>query len=130
MKSTLVAWLFDLAAWLPLRALHLFGAGLGWLTYILSGEYAARLRDNLGHGWTNRTTEEFNRALRANIGEMGKSISELPWIWRRPLDKVVFSVQSVHGLEHFTAARQLGRGVIVLTPHLGSFEIVGLYVAI
>jgi KDO2-lipid IV(A) lauroyltransferase len=129
MKSTLVAWLFDLLSWLPLRVLHGFGAVLGWLTYLLSGKYAECLRENLGHEWQGKPEADFRKALRANIKEMGKSISELPWIWRRPLDEVVRSVQSVQGLEHFTAARARGRGVIVLTPHLGSFEIVGLYVA-
>lgn len=129
MKSTLVAWMFDLAAWLPLRILHRLGSALGWLTYLLSGKYAARLRENLGHAWKARSEADYLDALRANIGEMGKSISELPWIWRRPLDEVVHSVQSVHGLEHLTAARERGQGIIVLTPHLGSFEIVGQYVA-
>lgn len=134
MKSTLVAYLFDLAARLPLRILHRAGYALGWLTYSLSGKYAARLRENLGHAWKghawkDRSEADFRRALRANIAEMGKTISELPWLWRRPLDEVLRSVQSIHGLEHFTAARKRGKGIIVLTPHLGSFEVVGLYVA-
>jgi len=129
MKSTLVAWLFDLLSWLPLRILHGCGVALGWLIYVVSGKYAARLRENLGHEWQGKPEADFRRALRANIREMGKSISELPWVWRRPLDVVVRSVKSVEGLEHFTAARERGKGVIVLTPHLGSFEIVGLYVA-
>jgi len=129
MKSTLVAWLFDLVAWLPLRALHGMGAALGWLMYFLDGKYAARLRENLGYEWQGKPESDFRRVLRANIVAMGKSISELPWIWRRPLDEVVRSVQSVYGMEHFAAARERGQGLIVLTPHLGSFELVGLYLA-
>ena len=129
MKSILVTWLFDLAARLPLRLLHHFGAGLGWLMYLLDGKYAARLRENLRHEWEGRPEAEFRQALRTNIREMGKSICELPWIWRRPLDEVLHKVQSIHGLEHLTAARESGRGVIALTPHLGCFELVGLYLA-
>ena len=129
MKSTLVTWLFDLASWLPLPILHRIGSALGRLNYLLSRKYALRLRENLGYEWKGRPEVEFRHALRANAGEMGKSINELPWIWRRPLNKVLRSVSAVHGLEHLTAARERGKGIIVLTPHLGCFEMVGLYVA-
>lgn len=129
MKSTLVAWLFDLAAWLPLPILHRLGSALGWLNYLLSSKYASRLRENLGYEWKGRSEAEFRHAARANAKEMGKSICELPWIWRRPTGEVLLSMQAVHGLEYLTVARERGKGVIVLTPHLGSFEIVGLYVA-
>lgn len=129
MKSNLVVLLFDMASWLPLRVLHGFGSALGWLLYLLSRSYAARLRENLGHAWQDRPDKDYRRVLYANIREMGKSICELPWVWRRPLDRVLLGVQACHGLEHIEAAQQRGQGIIFLTPHLGCFEIVSLYLA-
>lgn len=129
MKSSLVVWLFDLAAKLPLSVLHRIGSALGWLTYSLSGKYAARLRENLGYEYMGRPEADFRKVLSANVREMGKSISELPWVWRRPLEEVLRKVQSCHGLEHLEAARQRGKGIIFLTPHLGCFEILSLYIA-
>lgn len=129
MKSTLVIWLFDLAALLPLRLLHGLGALLGRLIYRLDGTYAARLRENLSRALQDEPDEARDRVWRANIREMGKSIFELPWVWRRPLDAVLGQVRSVHGREHLEAAQQAGRGIIFLTPHLGCFEIVSLYLA-
>ena len=129
MKTTLIAWLFDLAAWLPLRILHRLGSALGWLTYLLSDKYAERLRENLKHAHPGIHEAEFQKLLRTNAEEMGKIICEMPWIWRRPLDEVSRSVRAVHGLDHLTEALKRGRGVIVLTPHLGSFELVGQYLA-
>jgi len=129
MKSFLVVWLFDLAAKLPLSVLHRIGSKLGWLTYLLSGKYAARLRENLGYEYKGRPEADFRKVLSANVREMGKSISELPWIWRRSLEEVLRKVQSCHGLDHLEAARQRGRGIIFLTPHLGCFEILSLYMA-
>lgn len=129
MKAFLLAGLFDLLAWLPLRLLHGAGAMLGWITYWASGRYAFRLRENLEKAMNGRPRVEVAGLRSTNIAQMGKAACELPWIWRRPLEQVVRSVRAVKGIEHFEAARRSGKGIIVLTPHLGCFEIVGLYVA-
>lgn len=116
-------------ALLPLWALHRLGVVLGWATYLLSGKYAARMRENLGYYNAGRHSSEFRKVLRASVAEAGKSITELPWVWRRPVAEVLGKVQHCYGREHFDNARHSGKGLIVLTPHLGCFEIIGLYVA-
>jgi KDO2-lipid IV(A) lauroyltransferase len=128
MKSKLVVWLFDMAALLPLAALHRLGKLFGMLAYRLSPAYAGHLRKNIAFAWKD-SPDRVQALLRANIGEMGKSICELPWVWRRPLEQVLSGVRTCHGLEHLEAARQRGKGIIFLTPHLGCFEIVSLYLA-
>ncbi len=110
------------------------GVMLGWITFYCSPTYAHRLRKNLVGAGLNRAGQnysatEINAILRANIAEMGKSASELPWVWCRPLHEVLRSVQACSGLEHVEAARARGQGVIILTPHLGCFEMIALYLA-
>ncbi|MDH4284264.1 MAG: lysophospholipid acyltransferase family protein [Gallionellaceae bacterium] len=129
MSSRFVVWLFDLMARLPLRILHIMGVLLGWLTYRLSGSYAARMRENLGRYNAGRHPPELRKLLRNSVAEAGKSITELPWVWRRPVSEVLGKVRQCHGREYFDEARSSGKGIIVLTPHLGCFEIIGLYVA-
>ena len=107
---------------------------LGWIIFYCSPTYAHRLRKNLVGAGLNRAGQkyyatEINAILRANIAEMGKSASELPWVWCRPLHEVLHSVQACPGLEHVEAARARGQGVIILTPHLGCFEITAQYYA-
>ena len=129
MRSSLVVGLFKLAASLPLGVLHHIGAMLSWVTYWLSASYAGRLRENLASAYPDLTKNEFRQMLQANIAETGKGGSELPWVWQRPLDQVLSKVQSCDGLEHLQAARQRGQGIIILTPHMGCFEIIGSYIA-
>ena len=129
MRSSLVVGFFKLAASLPLGVLHHIGAMLSWVTYWLSASYAGRLRENLASAYPDLTKNEFRQMLQANIAETGKGGSELPWVWQRSLDQVLSKVQSCDGLEHLQAARQRGQGVIMLTPHMGCFEIIGAYVA-
>ncbi len=129
MSSSLVVRIFDLLARLPLSLLHRLGSALGWLTYIMSGEYAARMRENLGYGLEGCSAAEFRQVLNASIAETGKSLAEIPWMWRRPLAEVTASVRACHGWEHVEAARANGQGIIFLTPHMGCFEVTALYAA-
>lgn len=121
--------LFDALARLPLSVLHRLGALLGWVTYLFSKRYAARLRENLAYAALEYSEEDSRALLHANIREAGKGVLELPWVWKRPLAQVVANVTQCHGWAYFEAAHALGKGVILLTPHIGCFEVIGLYVA-
>ncbi|MEO8332824.1 MAG: lysophospholipid acyltransferase family protein [Gallionella sp.] len=129
MKFSPMVGMFNLLAHLPLRVLHLLGAMLGWATYFFSGQYAARLRENLHNSGLESSETDTRKLLHANIREAGKGVMELPWVWLRPMEKVVASVNQCHGWEHVEAARSLGKGVILLTPHIGCFEVISLYIA-
>jgi len=121
--------LFDLLARLPLSLLYRLGGPFGWLVYWSSGRYAARLRENLRQAGIAHSEAAYRDLLHANIRESGRSVLELPWVWRRPLQQVVDSVVECHGWEHIETARAEGKGVILLTPHIGCFEVIGLYLA-
>lgn len=117
--------LFDVFSRLPLSVLHRLGALLGWIIYLTSKRYASRLRENLECSGI----EGGYQLIHTNIREAGKGVLELPWVWKRPLEGVVASVKQTHGWEHFEVASAQGKGVILLTPHIGCFEVIGLYVA-
>lgn len=117
--------LFDVFSRLPLSVLHRLGALLGWIIYLTSKRYSSRLRENLEYSGIEGGTQ----LLHTNIREAGKGVMELPWVWKRSLVEVVASVKRIHGWEHLEAANALGKGVIMLTPHIGCFEVIGLYVA-
>ncbi len=127
MASILFKLIFRLLASLPLRWLHGLGALLGHLTFTQSKQYAQRTEENLRQA--HLTTDELHYAalLNQSIREAGKSIIELPWVWGRSLEQVCATVQSCQGWEHIEAARARGKGIILLTPHWGCFEVVSLY---
>ena len=85
--------LFDVLARLPLSVLHRLGTLLGWVTYLSSTRYAGRLRENLRKAGLAKSEPGLQKLLHTNISEMGKAVMELPWVWRRPLAKVVSSVR-------------------------------------
>jgi Kdo2-lipid IVA lauroyltransferase/acyltransferase len=121
--------LFNVLARLPLRVLHWLGSILGWVTYLSSGRYASRLQENLQNADLEHSEAEFRKLLHANVKEAGKGVMELPWVWCRPLEKVIAGIKQCHGWEHIEAACAQGKGVIMLTPHIGCFEVISLYIA-
>lgn len=114
---------------LPLGVLHSLGALLGRLTYTLSAQYAARMRENLRQAGFSLEDAAGQRLLSATIAEAGKAITELPWVWGRTYDEVLSRVRACEGLQYVEAAQAAGRGIIYLTPHLGCFEMCALYMA-
>jgi KDO2-lipid IV(A) lauroyltransferase len=115
--------LLRLVARLPLPITHALGALLGLLS-LAQPRLRHDIADNLRQAGLYRPA----RLLRVAM-ELGKSLVELPAIWLRPLAEVTGWIREVHGWEHVEAARQAGRGLIVLGPHLGCLELAGLYLA-
>lgn len=103
--------LFRLLAFLPLPLLHLIGAAMGWLAFLLSPTYRARFVGNArqaGYAFAD---------VRAAVAEAGKLVGEAPRLWFGAPAAIEWE-----GVELIEAARQEGRGIIFLTPHLGCFE--------
>lgn len=109
--------LFRWSAHLPLAVLHLLGALLGWLAYLASPTYRKRFNANVAQAGIAP------RQARRAIAEAGKLATELPWLWLRPRAQKLPKIQW-QGVEHLEAALALGKGVVFMTPHVGSFEVV------
>ena len=114
-------------AWLPLRGLHLLGTGIGWLVYLLSSSYSARLDRNLRQSGLFPDERQYRRMRRLAIGEAGKITVEGLAVWLKPRQQVLSYFREVRNYALVEQARDAGRGIVLLTPHLGCFEIAGFY---
>jgi KDO2-lipid IV(A) lauroyltransferase len=107
---------------LPLPMLHALGVVVGWLVYLGSPRFRRYLRENLAAaGYRDPAL------LRAAIAETGKGALELPAIWLRSQEEAARLVVETEGWEQVGAALAQGRGVIMLTPHLGCWEVSAQY---
>lgn len=110
--TSFVQFLFRVLSVLPLVLLHALGWVLGWVSFLSSGRYRRRL---LAHA---RLAGVSRWQTWAAVGEAGKLVAELPRLWLgRPV------AVGWEGAAHIDAAHAQGRGLLFLTPHLGSFEI-------
>lgn len=121
--------LLRLFAGLPLSWNHAAGSALGWMVYLLSPTYSARLRENLLKGRLWRDGSEYQRILRENISESGKAATELIPVWFRPKAHAARLIVSDVSLTLIAQAEARGKGIIYLTPHLGCPDMAAICVA-
>jgi len=109
-----------LLGWLarrPLRHLHALGAALGWAAYLLSPSYRRRLVANAKLAGLSAAER------RAAVAEAGRMVTELPRLWLRPRDRAIEDPVQWDGTALLEDLLGRGRGLLVLTPHLGCFEV-------
>ena len=102
---------------MPLAWMQRVGAVLGWWVWALSPRYRQHFKANVqaaGVPW---------RDARPAISAMGMMVAELPWVWMRSTSYPLGDVVRWDGAEHFEAAMLAGKGAIVMSPHLGCWEI-------
>jgi KDO2-lipid IV(A) lauroyltransferase len=121
----LLASLVRLAGKLPLPLLHALGSVLGWTLYGISPTYRRNLRANLGQAGYDDA-----RTRREAIAAAGMMLAEVPALWFRPHAKAAALVREAEGFDAAIAAQARGEGVLLLAPHLGSFEAASQYVAL
>jgi KDO2-lipid IV(A) lauroyltransferase len=101
----------------PLSHLHAIGAFLGWVVYALSPSYRRRLRANAQRAGITPAQR------RQSVAEAGKMVTEGLRLWLRPPDRPIADPVCWEGESLIDEALALGRGLVFLTPHMGSFEI-------
>ena len=112
------------ASLLPLGLARAVGGLLGMLTWLLSSKYRRRFRDNwlLARSHFQAKVEPSLRppSMVRAVAQAGCLAAELPAIWcnSKTVDRM-----SVEGWDLVERLLAQGRGLIVLTPHLGAFEL-------
>ncbi len=105
--------IFRLLSHMPLRGLHAIGAVLGWCVFLASPIYRRRFVDH-----AVQAGYRFDQ-VRPAVAHIGRMVAELPRLWLRPLPSVEWD-----NVACIDAAYAGGQGVVLLTPHLGCFEVV------
>jgi KDO2-lipid IV(A) lauroyltransferase len=106
-----------------LRFLHALGRLAGWLSHRLSPTYRQRFDD---HARLVGLTPSQHRQAMAAAGQM---LMELPFLWLRPQDQPVLPHVRFEGAELLEGAIARGQGVLLLTPHMGCFEVTAQAIA-
>jgi Kdo2-lipid IVA lauroyltransferase/acyltransferase len=114
-----------LAGILPRRGALAFGRAMGRTWGRLDRRHLRIAEDNLARafpGWDDAR----RRAVALGVyGHFGRTLLDILWMARHERDEILRQVD-VTGAEHVEAARAAGRGALLVTAHVGNWELHGV----
>ena len=119
MQKLLLKLSFNAIAILPLGVMQILGAFLGLLAYIGSKQYRTLFRTQYE---AVVQSHQLPFALWTAVANSGQLLSDCLWIWKNP-QKVVKLVE-IQNWDVVESAINEGHGLVMLTPHLGGFEVI------
>lgn len=122
MQLRLLKFLLWLLSIPPLRINHGLGGCIGWLSWYLPTRARRISMSNLALCFPELDDAERRQLSRRSLIETGKAVTETGWLWCRPRSQVEALTTEVIGSEHLQAAKRNSAGVIIISPHLGSWE--------
>jgi KDO2-lipid IV(A) lauroyltransferase len=126
-REAVVRGLLALLSRLPLWLLHGIGDLVGRLIALVPNRQRRNALINLALCYPYTSDAELIRLRNRFLREFGKTYLEIAPLWLRPPAQALSLIREVRGAE--LLARESGRGLIVLSPHLGAWELAGLYLA-
>jgi KDO2-lipid IV(A) lauroyltransferase len=126
-RARLIRWLLRSCAALPLPLAHTLGGCIGWGLLLIPNDLRRVSKINIPLCFPELGAARQRRLLRASLIEAGKTMTEAGALWRWPAPRLATLIKDTSGEERLRAALATGKGVILAAPHLGAWEMMGLY---
>lgn len=127
LKSFTLTILLRMVGLLSLSAAQRLGCFFGGVVWRL-GVAPRKVTDlNLAMCLPELQKDERDRLSYNSLRHTGMTALEIPLMWEWPVQKCLNLIQETQGLELIDDALATGKGLILLAPHLGNWELAGLY---
>lgn len=129
LKANIVIFFIKCFALLPFSVAQRLGGFVGWLVWCLHLEPRKITLINLKLCFPEMDEQERCKLAKKSVIETGKVFAEVAMMWERPVEDVLSLITEVEGEHLITGALAKQQGVLFLGPHLGNWEVTGLYLA-
>ena len=126
-KASFLITLLGLAGKLPLRTAQLAGRLLGTVAWTFKTDSRRVTEINLSIAFPDYTDDQRHSMARSSLRHTGQTMMEIPLMWEWPVERCLGLIQEIEGEELLANAKKDGRGLLLLAPHLGNWELTGLY---
>jgi len=105
------------------------GKMLGYGAYLVNSKLYKTTLTNLQLCFPELSQKERVALARCSLKHTGMVLAECGPVWLWPVDKIINEIVEVEGADLLQKARELGKGVIIIGPHHGNWELMGLYLS-
>ncbi|MBO6851754.1 MAG: lysophospholipid acyltransferase family protein, partial [Marinobacter sp.] len=126
-KATFLILALKLAGKLPLRGAQLIGRLLGTLGWVFNSTSRKVTEINLRICFPDLPESRRRDLARSSLRHTGQTLMEIPLMWEWPVEDCLGLIREIEGEELLAEAKKDGRGLLLLAPHLGNWELTGLY---
>lgn len=129
MKDWLTLMVFRLLARLSLPASRALGAAIGSLLWLTKSRAAQVTLKNLSLCYPALSPREREQLAKQSLQETGKTAAEASAIWKNPWSWLRSKIVEVDNEALLRSRLAQGKGLLVLAPHHGNWEVVAPYLA-
>lgn len=127
LKYYILIILLRIASLLNLSAAQHVGKFLGDIAWRLHTRSRKATDVNLAYCLPDLSDGERKQLSYDSMRHTGMTALEIPLMWEWPVHKCLSLITDIEGIELIDDALASGSGLILLAPHLGNWELVGLY---
>lgn len=121
--------LLKVCSWLPITVARRLGRAVSALLWHRNSRSRHVTEVNIRHCYPQLPDDAGKQLARRSYIGIGERLAEMGFVWLKPPQQVLDLVESVEGSLLLSGAVAQAKGTIVLIPHLGNWEVVGLYLA-
>jgi Kdo2-lipid IVA lauroyltransferase/acyltransferase len=125
----LISAMLHICAALPLSVARALGRGMARLYWPIGGRSRKITEINIAAAFPELSASQQLDLCKRSIQATGELMTEMGHVWLKPWEQAQQLVVEVTGEELVHEAQASGRGVILLGPHLGNWEVAGLHVS-
>lgn len=128
-QATAITWLWRRLSRWPLPRLWRFASTLGPLVHRFSKRERKVTDINLKVVYPELSDHQRTALAKQSLRHSTATMMELGYAWMAKPARIESGIVEVHGRDKLDTARAEGRGVIVLAPHFGNWEVLNFWLS-
>ncbi|MFK7859676.1 MAG: lysophospholipid acyltransferase family protein [Granulosicoccus sp.] len=108
---------------LPLSLNRSIGATIARIAWVINSRPRHITEINLQLCFPDKSDSEREKLAHQSLLHTGRLLSECAWIWHRPTETTLQLVREIHGETLLRDALTAPRGLILVSPHMGNWEV-------
>ena len=127
-QGQIVASFLSLTGRLPLPLCRGLGRLIGFLLWLIPNRSRSTTKTNIAICFPELSPKEQKQLVFDSLQHTGMLVFEMAAIWHQPYSWLEERIVSIENIELFKQAQTEKKGVIVLLPHVGNWEVFSRYI--